>query len=174
VPLFFKSNRLSDLSFSMNKRQGTLFNFGIKKSRIEGFCDARNSDSSTSSLQDDIQDVQKEWKTTSTQKEKSAFTRNYMASYLQLGFIQCPGTDQLPGPQCVIFTTVLGNEAMKPSRLTRHLYSKHPNLVNKHIEFFMRKRVALKLEKKIIYQGSNTDSSLQTASYLISLQIAKL
>jgi len=99
----------------MNKRQGTLFNFGVKKSCIEGVCDATNNDSSTSSLQSDLQDVQKEGKTTSTQKKKSAFTRKYMDSYLKFGFIQCPDTDQLPQPQCVICATVLGNEAMKPS-----------------------------------------------------------
>jgi len=37
----------------------------------------------------------------------------------------------------------------------------------------MRNRDALKIEKKIISQASNTDTSLLTASYLISLQIAK-
>jgi len=37
----------------------------------------------------------------------------------------------------------------------------------------MSKRDALKIEKKIISQASNTDTSLLTASYLISLQIAK-
>ena len=37
----------------------------------------------------------------------------------------------------------------------------------------MRKRDALKIEKKIISQALTTDSSLLTASYLISLQIAK-
>ena len=52
----------------MNKRQGTLFNFGVKKSRIECVCLATNNDSSTSSLQSDHQDVQK-GKTTSTQKK---------------------------------------------------------------------------------------------------------
>jgi len=80
----------------MNKRQGTLFNFGVKKSCIEGVCDATNNDSSTSSLQSHLQDVQKEGKTTSTQKKKSAFTLTYMDSYLKFGFIQCPDTDQLP------------------------------------------------------------------------------
>jgi len=43
----------------MNKRQGTLFNLGVRKSRIEGVCDATNNDSSTSSLQRDLQDIQK-------------------------------------------------------------------------------------------------------------------
>jgi len=109
----------------MSERHGTLFNFGVKKSRIEGVCDATNNDSSISSLQSDLQDVQKEGKTTSTQKKKSAFTRKYMDSYIKFGFIQCPDTDQLPRPQCVICVTVLGNEAMKPSRLIRHLNTKN-------------------------------------------------
>jgi len=99
----------------MNKRQGTLFNFGVKKSCIEGVCYATNNDAPTWSLQSDLQDVQKEGKTTSTQKKKSAFTRKYMDSYLKFGFIQCPDTDQLPQLQCVICAAVLGNVAMKPS-----------------------------------------------------------
>jgi len=115
---FLKFNRPTDLNFNMNKRQGTLFNFGIKKSRIEGVCDATNNDSSTSSLQSDLQDIQKEGKTASTQKKESAFTRKYMGSYLKFGFVQCPDTDQLPRPQCVICATVMGNEAMKPTRLS--------------------------------------------------------
>jgi hypothetical protein len=47
-----------------------------------------NSNSSTSSLQNDLQDIQKEGKTTSTQKKRSAFTCKYMESYLKSGFIQ--------------------------------------------------------------------------------------
>ena len=127
-----------------------MFNFGVKKYSIEGVCDATNNDSSTSSLQRDLQDVQEEEKTTSTQKKKSAFTRKYVDSYLKFGFIQCPDTDQLPRPQCVICATVLGNEDMKPSRLIWHLNTKHSGLVNKPIEFFKSKRDALKIEKKII------------------------
>ena len=75
---FFKFNRTTDLNSNMSKRQRTSFNFGVKKSRIEGVCDATNNDSSTSSLQSDLQDVQKEGKTTSTQKKKSAFTRGQL------------------------------------------------------------------------------------------------
>ena len=101
----------------MNKRQGTFFNFGVKKSRIERVCDATNNDSFTSSPQSDLQDVQKEGKTTSTQKKKSAFTRKDMDSYFKFCFVQCPDTDQLPRPQCVICATVMGNEAVKPTRL---------------------------------------------------------
>jgi len=90
-----------------------------------------------------------------------------MDSYLKFGVIQCPDTEQLPRPQCVICATVLGNEAMKPSRLIQHLNTKHSDLVNKPIEIFMRQRDALKREKKIISHASTTDTSLLTASYLI-------
>jgi len=62
---------------------------------------------------------------------------------------------------------------MKPSRLIRHLNATHSDLVNKPIEFFTVKRDALKIEKKIISQASTTNTSLLTASYLISLQTAK-
>jgi hypothetical protein len=58
----------------MNKRQGTLFNFGVKKYRIEGVCEAPNNVSFTSNLQSDLQDEQNEGK---TQKKKSEFTRKY-------------------------------------------------------------------------------------------------
>jgi len=96
----------------------------------------------------------------------------YMESYLKFFLIQTPDTEQLPRIQCVICATVLGNETMKPSRLIRHLNTKHSDLVNKPIEFFMRKKGAFKLGKKIFTQPSNTDTSLRTAFYLISLEIA--
>jgi hypothetical protein len=135
---FLKFNRPTDLNFNMNKRQGALFNFGVKKSRIAGVCVVANNYSSTSRLQSDHQDVQKGrgWGggTTSTQKQ-SEFTRKYMDNYLEFGFIQCPDTDQLPRPQCFICATVLGNEAMKPSRLIRRLNTKRSDLVNKPNEY---------------------------------------
>jgi len=54
----------------------------------------------------------------------------------------------------------------------RNLNTKHSDLFNKPIELFMCKRETLKIEKKIISQASITDTSLLTASYVISLQTA--
>jgi len=45
VPGFFKFNRPTDLNFNTNNRQMTLFNFSVKKSRIEGVCNTTNNDS---------------------------------------------------------------------------------------------------------------------------------
>jgi hypothetical protein len=44
VLYYFKDK---DFNFNMNKTQESFFNFGVKKSRIEGVCVATNSDSST-------------------------------------------------------------------------------------------------------------------------------
>jgi hypothetical protein len=92
-----------------------------------------------------------------------------MDSYLKFGFIQCPDTARLARSQCVICATILGNEIMKPLPLTRHLNTKHSDLVNNPIEFFIHKRDARKIEKKIISQASTTGTPLLTASYLILL-----
>jgi len=62
---------------------------------------------------------------------------------------------------------------MKPSQLIRNLNTKHSDLFNKPAEFFMCKRYAFKIEKKLISQASTTDTSLLMASYLVSSQIAK-
>jgi len=56
----FKCKGPTDLNFNINKRQVILFNFVVKKSRIEGVFDATNNNSSTSSLQSDLHDVQTE------------------------------------------------------------------------------------------------------------------
>ena len=104
----------------MNKRQGSLFNFGVKKSRIEGVCDSTNNDSLTLTNCHD----------------------------LNVSFV-------------LLFWE------MKPSRLIRHLNTKHSDLVNKPTEFFTHKRDALIIEKKIISQASTTETSLLTAAYLI-------
>ena len=128
----------------MNKRQGTLLNFGVKKSHIEGVCDAEMMIHPPQAYRAISKMYKRREKLPAHRKKTSAFTPKYMDSYLKFGFIEWPDTDQLPRPQCVVCATVLGNEAMKPSRLIRHLNTKYSDLVNKPIEFFMRKRDALK------------------------------
>ena len=133
----------------MNEKQGTLFNFGVKKSRIEDVCGATINDSSTSSLQSNLTRYTKGGENYQHTEEKVCIHCKYMDSYLKFGFIQCADADQLPRPRCVICATVLGNEAMRPLRIIRHLNTKHTDLVNKPTEFFMPKRDTLKIERKL-------------------------
>jgi hypothetical protein len=68
---------------------------------------------------------------------------------LKFDFMRCPDTRQLPWPQRVICTAVLGNGAMKTSQLILRLNTIYSNLVNK--------------------PAWTSDISLLAASYLISL-----
>jgi hypothetical protein len=57
-------------------------------------------------------------------------SRKYFPSYLQMGFsvLNKDGEDR---PQCVLCGEVLSDESMKPSKLIRHLETKHGEPVNK-------------------------------------------
>ena len=53
--------------------------------------------------------------------------RKYNEDYLQHGFANAIVKGQVV-PQCVICYEKLSNDALRPSRLKRHLESKHPGL----------------------------------------------
>jgi hypothetical protein len=46
-------------------------------------------------------------------------------------------------PRCVLCCEVLLNESMKPSKLRRHLETKHDESVNKPIEYLQNKKLQL-------------------------------
>jgi hypothetical protein len=102
-----------------------LFNFVQKKvcSNVRGSTVSSTSFSgiTQSAKKSDFEEVDE----VSRKNKKGTFIRKYNESYLKFGFILCPGTEQLPKPQCVICAVVLRNEAMKSSRLLRHLNTKH-------------------------------------------------
>ena len=68
---------------------------------------------------------------------------------------------------------MLSNDAMKHSKLARHFHSKHNNLKNKPLEYFVRLRSNMNDQKKQMKKMTTTKKSFLHASYLISLQIAK-
>ena len=53
-------------------------------------------------------------------------------------------------PQCVICSEVLANESMKPSKLKRHLDTKHPACKDKPVEFFQRQLQKLRTSQKCL------------------------
>jgi hypothetical protein len=67
------------------------------------------------------------------------------------------------------------NDAMKPSKLKRHLHTKHFELTSKPVEFFERKRADLKGRQKQIFQLSHIiNIAALRASYKVALRIAKV
>lgn len=94
--------------------------------------------------------------------------RLYDDNYLKYGFTVIENK-----PQCVICFDILSRESMKPSKLVRHLNTKHPNEKNKPVEFFERKLKALEHQKTAIGQMPNLNEKVLLASYRIAFRVAK-
>ena len=87
-----------------------------------------------------------------------------------MGFTSVSDDDK-EKPQCVLYYAVLSNEAMKPSKLKRHLQQKHPE--------HMKKRLILLPKTKIVFETAKTGYFCQQrttsvqAFFDVALQIAK-
>ena len=93
--------------------------------------------------------------------------RKYNPDYIRFGFVN--GGDKVePRAQCVECALTLSNEALKPSKLKRHLETR-PALAEKPVEYFKRKENGLQIRKKTILTltlATQSKSALK-ASYLV-------
>lgn len=62
---------------------------------------------------------------------------------------------------------------MKPSKLLRHLETKHPAFKNKPLEYFERKKQEQEGQKRLLRATTSTNASALRASYLVADRIAK-
>ena len=67
------------------------------------------------------------------QKDKG----NMMTHFLQYGFT-CSCEDRVEKPLCLICNETLSAESLKPSKLKRHLKTKHTESSDKPIQYFER------------------------------------
>ena len=99
--------------------------------------------------------------------------RKYMDSYIEYGFtvVRNSGIEK---PQCVICCDMLSGESMKPSKLKRHLETRHPEYLEKDPSFFKRKEDVLK-RSRLDTTGAYHQQSFACieASYAVSLRIAR-
>ena len=72
----------------------------------------------------------------STSKRRKVL-RKYDYDYLKMGFTWNED-EQDPRPRCIICYDQLANESMRPNKLLRHFESKHSELKNKPLDFFLR------------------------------------
>uniref|UniRef100_A0A8C3WE45 SCAN domain containing 3 n=1 Tax=Catagonus wagneri TaxID=51154 RepID=A0A8C3WE45_9CETA len=107
-----------------------------------------------------------------TKRVHTSFTRKYDPSYIEFGFVAVIDGEVLK-PQCIICGDILANEAMKPSKLKRHLYSKHKEISSQPKEFFEKKSSELKSQPKQVFNVSHINISALRASYKVALLVAK-
>ena len=99
--------------------------------------------------------------------------RKYCDDYIKLGFtvLSINGIDK---PQCVLCNVVLSVEALKPSKLKRHFETKHPEHINKGVDFFKRHEADLKRQRFDANTGVHLqNTAVLQASYEAAFEIAK-
>jgi hypothetical protein len=104
--------------------------------------------------------------------KKRKLKRKYDESYIRFGFIAI-GDTEAQNPQCVMCGDVLSNESMKPSKLMRHLRTRHADVEGKPKQFFELKASKLHACKNSIKSLAQTNVAALRASFKVALRIAK-
>ena len=108
----------------------------------------------------------------STSTKQKDLNRQYHESYLKYGFI-VTGDYHTPTPLCIVCGDRFSNEAMKPSKLLRHLNTKHPGLKDKPLEYLQGKQLEHKGQKNFLQAITSIMENTLRASYLSANSIAK-
>ena len=80
-------------------------------------------------------------------------SRNYKECYLQYGFVKSFSNGKIV-PQCIICNKQLSNDALRPSRLIRHLNNQHSSLKNKPLSFFQNEKYYFEKLKHVVTKYS--------------------
>ena len=107
--------------------------------------------------------------TSASDTAKAQKKRKYSEDYMQYGFTWC-GSEEAPNPHCVVCGEQLGNQAMVPSKLIRHLKTKHSTYSGKDKDFFQRIWSQNKKQKQFMKSTFTVTEKAVEASY----QVAKL
>lgn len=98
--------------------------------------------------------------------------RQYNEEYIQYGFTWC-GEETAPKPECVICREQLSNEAMVPSKLIRHLNSKHSSCSKKDKQYFQRLLSQNVKQKQFMKSSITVSDKALEASYHVAKLIAR-
>src|SRR4029434_4789417 len=108
-----------------------------------------------------------------TQKRKLEKMRKYSNNYLKFGFTY-KETDGDKLPVCVVCSSVLSNESMKPSKLQRHvdLETTHAHLKEKKT-FNISRLKSFEGQQTLMRQSAKVCELSLQASYQVALRVAQ-
>ncbi|XP_023226698.1 zinc finger BED domain-containing protein 5-like [Centruroides sculpturatus] len=105
-------------------------------------------------------------------KKQKLVRRQYSGDYLSYGFFWC-GDKTCPIPECIVCGEKLTNAAMVPSKLKRHLSTKHSSLSSKDVNYF--RRLLEQNQKQAAFMTTTVcvSDKVQEASYKVAELIVK-
>lgn len=105
-------------------------------------------------------------------KVKPSANRQYNEEYIKFGFssVEIAGSIQ---PHCIICRETLSNETMVPSKLQRHLQTRHSNYAEKSVDFFKRMQIDNKKQNIFMNSATTVSRRAQEASYNVAKLVAK-
>ncbi|GBP43841.1 Zinc finger BED domain-containing protein 5 [Eumeta japonica] len=107
--------------------------------------------------------------TTSSSTVSKTKKRKYDESYISFGFV-----DSNSSLLCMLYSKLLPNSSMAPTKLRRHLETVHPESKYKNKDFFDREKEQLLESQKNMMQVTQTINEKATkVSYLVSYRIAQ-
>ena len=105
-------------------------------------------------------------------KKANRPNRKYDDTYLNFGF-SWTGNDDQPFPLCLVCECEMTNESILPSKLSRHLKSKHPHLQGKDLSYIKRLLEQNRKQASIFKSKMTVSEKAQTASLEISKMVAQ-
>ncbi|XP_063766104.1 protein FAM200A-like [Eleginops maclovinus] len=99
--------------------------------------------------------------------------RKYNEEYVKYGFTVTTDRAGEEVPLCFVCSTILCNEAMKPSKLTRHMETHHVHLKAKPVEYMQQMLRDFKGQQATMRKSAKINENALKASYLVALRVAK-